>query len=42
MDGWEVLRRIRENPAVRRLPVLILTARASVESIANSGGPTVP
>ncbi len=27
MDGWEVCRRIRGNPATRRIPVLMLTAR---------------
>ncbi|MDO9508653.1 MAG: response regulator transcription factor, partial [Thermovirgaceae bacterium] len=27
MDGWEVCRRIRENPATRGIPVLMLTAR---------------
>lgn len=27
MDGWEVCRRIRENPATRKIPVLMLTAR---------------
>ena len=32
MDGWEVLRRIREHPEVRRLPVLILTAHAQEET----------
>ena len=26
MDGWEVCRRIHENPATRRIPVLMLTA----------------
>jgi len=27
MDGWEVCRRIRENPSTRGIPVLMLTAR---------------
>ncbi len=27
MDGWEVCRRIRENPSTRNTPVLMLTAR---------------
>ncbi|MDO9508877.1 MAG: response regulator transcription factor [Thermovirgaceae bacterium] len=27
MDGWEVCRRIRENPATKGIPVLMLTAR---------------
>jgi DNA-binding response OmpR family regulator len=27
MDGWEVCRRIRENPSTRNIPVLMLTAR---------------
>ncbi len=27
MDGWEVCRRIRENPATRGIPVMMLTAR---------------
>jgi len=27
MDGWEICRRIRENPATKGIPVLMLTAR---------------
>lgn len=31
MDGYEVCRRIRENPATTRLPVIMLTAKSQVE-----------
>lgn len=31
MDGWEVLRRLREDPACARVPVLVLTAHAQEE-----------
>ncbi|GAB6280125.1 MAG: response regulator transcription factor [Thermovirga sp.] len=27
MDGWEICRRIRENPATKGIPILMLTAR---------------
>ena len=30
MDGWEVLRRLRSNPRMKRIPVLALTAHALV------------
>jgi CheY-like chemotaxis protein len=32
MDGWEVLRHLRADPATRELPVLVLTAHAEEES----------
>jgi CheY-like chemotaxis protein len=28
MDGWEVLRRIRQNPKMKNIPVMALTAHA--------------
>jgi len=28
MDGYETMRRIRDNPAFRRLPIISLTAKA--------------
>ena len=31
MDGFEAIRRIRANPAIREIPVLVLTAHASRE-----------
>ena len=31
MDGWEVLRRLRQDPRCRRVPVLVLTAHAQEE-----------
>ena len=30
MDGWEVLRRLKSNPKMKRIPVLALTAHALV------------
>lgn len=32
VDGWEVLRRIRENPATARLAVMMLTAKGTEEA----------
>ena len=32
MDGWEVLRRLRQSPATQHLSVLVLTAHAEEES----------
>ena len=29
MDGWDVLRRLKENPATADIPVVMLTARTS-------------
>jgi CheY-like chemotaxis protein len=31
MDGWEVLRRFRQDPACHSVPVLVLTAHAQEE-----------
>ena len=31
MDGWDILKLIREDPALNELPVVILTARAQEE-----------
>ena len=28
MDGWEVYRRMKANPAVSRIPVIVVTAKA--------------
>lgn len=28
MDGWEVTRRLKADPALRHIPVMVLTARA--------------
>ena len=36
MDGWEVVRRIREAPGVRRTPVVALTAHALEEDRARA------
>lgn len=33
MDGIEVLKKIRENPQTKRLPVIMLTAKSSDEDI---------
>jgi CheY-like chemotaxis protein len=30
MDGWEVLRQLRQNPKISRIPVMALTAHALV------------
>lgn len=30
MDGWEVLRRLKQDPAMNRIPVMALTAHALV------------
>jgi CheY-like chemotaxis protein len=32
MDGWQVLDRLRSDPATKSLPVLVLTAHAEEES----------
>jgi len=34
IDGYEVCRRIKENPATRKLPVIMLTAKKSHEDLA--------
>jgi DNA-binding response OmpR family regulator len=31
IDGWEVARQLKENPAVRHIPVIFLSARAQDE-----------
>ena len=31
IDGWEVCRQLKENPAVRHIPVIFLSARAQDE-----------
>jgi DNA-binding response OmpR family regulator len=31
MDGCELCRRLRESPATQRLPILIVTARSSID-----------
>lgn len=28
MDGWEVFRRLKDNPVTREIPVIVLTAKA--------------
>ena len=40
IDGWEVLRRLRENPDTAAVPVLVLTAHAQpeVQAQAEQGG----
>jgi DNA-binding response OmpR family regulator len=32
MDGWEVMRRLKENPETAGIPVVLLTAKADEES----------
>ncbi len=32
VDGWEALRRIRENPAYERLPIMMLTAKGTEDA----------
>jgi two-component system KDP operon response regulator KdpE len=34
MDGWEILKKIREDPAVKDLPIVALTAKVQDEDIA--------
>src|SRR6185369_2170522 len=31
MDGYEVCRRLKENPLTRRIPVIFVTARGEIE-----------
>lgn len=42
MDGYEVIRRVRANPAYQKLPVLVLTTEAEVDkrTIAKEAGAT--
>jgi DNA-binding response OmpR family regulator len=35
-DGWQVLKEIRANPALRGLPVLMLTAKSYQQDLANA------
>ncbi len=34
MDGWEILKRVREDLAIKDLPIVILTAKVQDEDIA--------
>jgi DNA-binding response OmpR family regulator len=34
MDGWEILKRIREDAAMKDLPIVVLTAKVQDEDIA--------
>jgi len=36
IEGWEVCRRIRENEATRRLPIIMVTVRTTDEDIQRS------
>jgi len=36
MNGWEVLKRIRDDEATRELPVIMLTAKGDTEAILES------
>jgi DNA-binding response OmpR family regulator len=36
LDGWEVLRRIRAEPATHAVPVLMLTAKSQQRDLANA------
>jgi len=36
IEGWEVCRRIRENEATRRLPIIMVTVRTTDEAIQRS------
>ena len=40
MDGWQVLSRLQENPAIARIPVIIFTAKeyANAEAVGNIRG----
>jgi len=42
MDGYEVIRRVRANPAYQKLPVLVLTTEGEVDkrAIAKEAGAT--
>ena len=33
MDGWEVCRRVKSNPATQKIPIIMLTARTSTEDV---------
>ncbi len=34
MDGWEILRRVREDPGLKDMPVVLLTAKVQDEDMA--------
>jgi DNA-binding response OmpR family regulator len=34
MDGWEILKKVREDPQMKNLPVVVLTAKVQDEDIA--------
>jgi two-component system KDP operon response regulator KdpE len=34
MDGWEILKRLREDPGLKGLPIVVLTAKVQDEDIA--------
>ena len=36
MDGWEVLRRLREDPGTASIPVVIVTAHGDSETVARA------
>jgi DNA-binding response OmpR family regulator len=38
MDGFEVLRRLKENPETAHIPVIMLTARGQFEDLAHGYG----
>lgn len=41
MDGWETLERIKTSPALRHIPVLMLTAKPLTPEEANEYGPYI-